>query len=94
MEGEPVLADFYSSRAAFRRSCSYAGAPSPADRAGQSDFSQVTVCDYLFARQDLPSNLDDNELFIYQRLYELLAQGMPTPDLVITQTPTDGCAAA
>jgi hypothetical protein len=35
-------------------------------------------------------HLDDNELFIYQRLYELLARDVPPPDLVVyLQTPTD-----
>ena len=59
----------------------------------QSDlFSQLTICDYLFDRDKIYAylNLDDNELFIYQRLYELLAQDVPSPDLVIfLQTPTD-----
>jgi deoxyguanosine kinase len=59
----------------------------------QSDlFSQLTVCDYLFERDKIYAylNLDDNELFIYQRLYELLSQDVPVPDLVIyLQTPTD-----
>ena len=59
----------------------------------QSDlFSQLTICDYLFERDKIYAylNLDDNELFIYQRLYELLAQDVPAPDLVIyLQTPTD-----
>jgi len=59
----------------------------------QSDlFSQLTVCDYLFERDKIYAylNLDDNELFIYQRLYELLAQDVPVPDLVVyLQTPTD-----
>lgn len=58
----------------------------------QSDlFSQSTVCDYLFERDKIYAylNLDDNELFVYQRLYELLAQDVPSPDLVIyLQTPT------
>ena len=55
-------------------------------------FSQLTVCDYLFERDKIYAylNLDDNELFIYQRLYELLAEDIPTPDLVIyLQSPTD-----
>jgi deoxyguanosine kinase len=55
-------------------------------------FSQLTVCDYLFERDKIYAylNLDDNELFIYQRLYELLAQDVPPPDLVIyLQSPTD-----
>jgi deoxyadenosine/deoxycytidine kinase len=35
-------------------------------------------------------NLDDNELYIYQRLFDLVARDLPTPDLVIyLQTPTD-----
>jgi len=59
----------------------------------QSDlFSQLTICDYLFDRDKIYAylNLDDNELFIYQRLYELLAPDLPSPDLVIyLQTPTD-----
>jgi len=48
-------------------------------------FSQATVCDYLFDKDKIFAflNLDDNELFIYQRLYELLARDVPTPDLVI-----------
>ena len=55
-------------------------------------FSQLTICDYLFERDKIYAylNLDDNELFIYQRLYELLAPDLPAPDLVIyLQTPTD-----
>ena len=59
----------------------------------QSDlFSQLTICDYLFERDKIYAylNLDDNELFIYQRLYELLVPDLPTPDLVIyLQAPTD-----
>ena len=35
-------------------------------------------------------NLDDNELFIYQRLYDLLVKDVSTPDLVVyLQSPTD-----
>jgi deoxyguanosine kinase len=35
-------------------------------------------------------NLDDNELFIYQRLYELLSADIPAPDLVVyLQATTD-----
>ena len=55
-------------------------------------FSQATVCDYLFDKDKIFAylNLDDNELFIYQRLYELLAKDIPAPDLVIyLQAPTD-----
>ena len=55
-------------------------------------FAQATVCDYLFDKDRIFAylNLDDNELFIYQRLYELLARDVPSPDLVIyLQAPTD-----
>jgi deoxyguanosine kinase len=59
----------------------------------QSDlFSQAIVSDYLFDRDKVYAylNLDDNELFVYQKLYDLLAQDVPTPDLVVyLQTPTD-----
>jgi deoxyguanosine kinase len=55
-------------------------------------FSQATVCDYLFDKDKIFAylNLDDNELFIYQRLYDLLAKDIPAPDLVIyLQAPSD-----
>jgi deoxyadenosine/deoxycytidine kinase len=59
----------------------------------QSDlFSQTTVCDYLFDRDKIFAylNLDDNELFIYQRLFDLLSRDVPSPDMVIyLQAPTD-----
>jgi len=54
-------------------------------------FSQATVCDYLFERDRIYSflNLDDNELFIYQRLFDLVARDVPAPDIVIyLQAPT------
>ena len=35
-------------------------------------------------------NLDDNELFIYQRLFELLSRDLPQPDVVVyLQAPAD-----
>jgi deoxyadenosine/deoxycytidine kinase len=52
----------------------------------QSDlFHQVTVCDYLFAKDKIFAylNLDDSELMIYERLYGVLAEKVPQPDLVI-----------
>jgi deoxyguanosine kinase len=55
-------------------------------------FSQLTIADYLFDRDKIYAflNLDDNELFIYQRLFELLARDVSPPDLVIyLQAPTD-----
>jgi deoxyguanosine kinase len=55
-------------------------------------FHQTTVCDYVFDKDKIFAylNLDDNELFIYQRLYDLLSQDIPPPDLVVyLQAPTE-----
>jgi deoxyguanosine kinase len=55
-------------------------------------FSQSTICDYLFEKDRIYAylNLDDNELFIYQRLYELLARDVSLPDLVVyLQAPSE-----
>jgi deoxyguanosine kinase len=92
----PFLADFYAGRAgaAFQAQLFFTLARHRQQtQLRQSDlFSQVIACDYLFDRDKIYAylNLDDNELFVYQRLYELLAQDVPTPDLVVfLQTPTD-----
>ena len=59
----------------------------------QSDlFAQATICDYLFDKDKIFAylNLDDNELFIYQRLFDLLAKDVVAPDLVVyLQAPTE-----
>lgn len=55
-------------------------------------FAQTIISDYLFDRDKIFAylNLDDNELFIYQRLYDLLTRDVPSPDLVIyLQAPTE-----
>ena len=55
-------------------------------------FNQQTVWNYLFDKDKIYAylNLDDNELFIYQRLYDLLVSDVVPPDLVIyLQIPTD-----
>jgi deoxyadenosine/deoxycytidine kinase len=55
-------------------------------------FTQTTLCDYLFERSRLFAylNLDDNELMIFEKLYSLLAEGAPRPDLVVyLQAPTE-----
>ena len=92
----PFLADFYAGRqgAGFQSQLFFTlSRHRQQTMLRQSDlFSQLTVCDYLFERDKIYAylNLDDNELFIYQRLYELLAQDIPVPDLVIyLQSPTD-----
>jgi deoxyguanosine kinase len=92
----PFLADFYGGRsgAGFQAQLFFTlSRHRQQTQLRQSDlFSQLTVCDYLFERDKIYAylNLDDNELFIYQRLYELLAQDIAVPDLVIyLQTPID-----
>jgi deoxyadenosine/deoxycytidine kinase len=92
----PFLADFYAGRpgAALQSQLFYLlnrHRQQLAIRQGDL-FSQTTVADYLFDRDKIFAylNLDDNELFIYQRLYDLLVRDVPPPDLVIyLQTPTD-----
>lgn len=92
----PFLSDFYADRpgAAFQTQLFFTlGRHRQQTALRQSDlFKQITIGDYLFERDKIYAylNLDDNELFIYQRLYELLAQDVPSPDLVVyLQTPTD-----
>ncbi|MEO6212736.1 MAG: deoxynucleoside kinase [Vicinamibacterales bacterium] len=92
----PFLSDFYAARpgAAFQTQLFFTlSRHRQQTTLRQHDlFSQLTICDYLFERDKIYAylNLDDNELFIYQRFYELLAQDVPAPDLVIyLQTPTD-----
>jgi len=92
----PFLADFYADRpgAALQSQLFYLlGRHRQHSALRQSDlFSQITICDYLFDRDKIYAylNLDDNELFIYQRLFDLLAREVSTPDLVIyLQAPPD-----
>lgn len=92
----PFLADFYADRpgSALQAQLFYLLARHRQQTAVQQAdlFSQTTVADYLFDKDKIFAylNLDDNELFIYQRLYDLLSKDVPAPDLVIyLQAPTD-----
>jgi deoxyguanosine kinase len=92
----PFLAEFYSGRpgAALQAQLFYLlNRHRQQLTLRQGDlFAQMTVADYLFDRDKIFAylNLDDNELFIYQRLYDLLARDVPSPDLVIyLQAPSD-----
>ncbi len=92
----PFLADFYADRpgAALQAQLFYLlNRHRQQTSLRQSDlFRQATICDYLFDKDKIFAylNLDDNELFIYQRLFDLLARDVPAPDLVVyLQTPTD-----
>ena len=58
----------------------------------RSLFKHVTLSDYVFDKSKLFAylNLDDSELLIYEKLYSLLAEGIPRPDLVVyLQAPTE-----
>ncbi len=48
-------------------------------------FNQMTLCDYLFAKDRIFAslNLNDHELALYEQIYNLLNGQIPTPDLVI-----------
>ncbi|PYS96610.1 MAG: deoxynucleoside kinase [Acidobacteria bacterium] len=48
-------------------------------------FRQALVCDYVFAKDKIFAylNLDDSELMLYEKLYGVLEEQVPHPDLVI-----------
>ena len=92
----PFLADFYAGRpgAALQSQLFYLlNRHRQQLSLRQADlFAQTTISDYLFDKDKIFAylNLDDNELFIYQRLYDLLARDVAAPDLVVyLQAPTD-----
>jgi deoxyadenosine/deoxycytidine kinase len=92
----PFLADFYADRpgAALQAQLFYLlNRHRQLTSKRQADlFLQTIVCDYVFDRDKIFAylNLDDNELFIYQRLFDLLAKDVPPPDLVVyLQAPTE-----
>jgi deoxyadenosine/deoxycytidine kinase len=92
----PFLADFYADRpgAALQAQLFFLlNRHRQQTSLRQADlFNQVTISDYLFDKDKIFAylNLDDNELFIYQRLYDLLARDIPVPDLVVyLQAPTE-----
>jgi deoxyadenosine/deoxycytidine kinase len=56
-------------------------------------FTQATLSDYVFEKSRLFAylNLDDSELLIFEKLFALLAESVPRPDLVVyLQAPTEG----
>ena len=55
-------------------------------------FQEATLSDYVFERSKLFAylNLEDSELLIYEKLYSLLSESVPRPDLVVyLQAPTE-----
>jgi deoxyadenosine/deoxycytidine kinase len=92
----PFLGDFYTGRggAAFQAQLFFTLARHrQLQRLRQGDlFSQTTICDFVFERDRIYAftNLDDNELYIYQRLFDLVSRDVPVPDLVVyLQAPAD-----
>ena len=92
----PFLANFYADRpgAALQAQLFYLlNRHRQLTSKRQADlFLQTIVCDYVFDKDKIFAylNLDDNELFIYQRLFDLLAKDIPPPDLVVyLQAPTE-----
>ena len=55
------------------------------DLAHRDLFHQITLCDYIFPKDKVFAylNLDDSELLIYDKLYALLEEQVPKPDLTI-----------
>lgn len=92
----PFLGEFYAGRggAAFQTQLFFTlGRHRQLQRLRQGDlFSQTTICDYVFERDRIYAFtiLDDNELYIYQRLFDLVSRDVPVPDLVVyLQAPID-----
>ena len=92
----PFLADFYAGRpgAAFQAQLfSLLARHRQQVTLQQANlFRQLTISDYLFDKDKIYAylNLDDNELFIYQNLFERISRDVVMPDVVsYKQTPTD-----
>ncbi len=48
-------------------------------------FNQITFCDYFFAKDRIFAslNLDNDELALYEQIFQLLSGQIPHPDLVV-----------
>ncbi len=85
----PFLEDFYRDKkgAAFRTQMFFLMSRYEQMKAlAQGDlFHPLVLTDYTFAKDKIFAylNLDDAELRVYDRLYTLLAESIPKPDLVV-----------
>jgi len=85
----PFLPDFYKNRkgAAFQTQLFFLLSRYQQQREiAQIDlFSGLVVADYTFPKDKIFAclNLNDSELLIYEKLYGLLSESVPKPDLVI-----------
>lgn len=89
VEENPFLASFYSDRAkfAFQTQMFFllSRFKQQQELFQQDLFSAVTVSDYLFAKDRIFAalTLDENELGLYERVFEALGPRVTKPDLVI-----------
>jgi deoxyguanosine kinase len=89
VEENPFLANFYQdkSKYAFQTQLFFllSRFKQQQDLFQQDLFSQVTVSDYLFAKDRIFASitLDPNELSLYERVYDTLGPRVMKPDLVI-----------
>ena len=92
----PFLAEFYKDKrgAAFRCQLFFLLSRYDQQRSiSQRDlFTELILADYSFPKDKIFAymTLEDSELMIYNRLYEMLRESVPRPDLVIyLQAPVD-----
>ena len=85
----PFLDDFYKDKrgAAFRTELFFVLSRYDQQREiSQRDlFTELVIADYTFPKSKIFAHLtlDDSELMIFNRLYELLFETVPKPDLVV-----------
>ena len=85
----PFLDDFYKDKrgAAFRTELFFLLARHDQQKkiAQRDLFTELIIADYTFAKSKIFAHLtlDDSELMIYNRLYDLLWEQVPKPELVI-----------
>ena len=85
----PFLDDFYKDKrgAAFRTELFFLLSRYDQQRqlAQRDLFTELVIADYTFAKSKIFAylTLDDAELLIYNRLYDLLLETIPKPELVI-----------
>lgn len=88
-EKNPFLGDFYKDRArnAFKTQLFFLlnRYQQQVELAQQDLFSNVTVCDYTFAKDLIFAqvNLNPDEMNLYEMIYKLLDARLPKPDFVI-----------
>jgi deoxyguanosine kinase len=85
----PFLAEFYKDKRGAALRCQLFFLLSRYEQQRQLAqidlFTELVLSDYSFPKDKIFAylTLDDSELLIYNRLYEVLVEGVPRPDLVI-----------